>query len=299
MRSTLFNLVGLFLVPGFLLGQQPIEVSSSSFRLGQDDYEGVQVWVPEAEFERVEEMWIKNLERGTKSKVSEAHQGEVTIFGAYLKSIGDDPVNIYSQIIQRDSLVEVNACVELKRSEFITEELYESEFNQLKEHMHDFGKEVYVEVVSNQVKAEIKGLKELEQELKKLQNDKDKMEKSITKNQHDITIAEDAIRTHDADIGIKNEEIIRQKVSLSTTENPTRKEAQEDKIKDLEKEKKKIQRSVQKEKKNIVGNESNIDNTRIEIATIVEQQNQKMLEIERQRDRVDDFKAKLEIVKGY
>jgi hypothetical protein len=299
MKNKLFYLIGLCLIPGLMLGQRPIEVSSSSFKLGQDDYEGVRVWIPEAEFERVDKMWIKDLERGTKSKVSEAHQGEVTIFGAYLKSLSDDPVNIYSQIIPRDSLVEVNACVELKRSEFITEEGYESEFNQLKEHMHDFGKEVYIEVVSDQVKAEIKVLRELEKELKKLQNEKDKMEKSISKNQHDITVSEDAIRTHDADIAVKNEEIAREKVSLSTIDDPTRKEAQEDKLKELEKEKKKMQRAIQKEKKNIVGNESNIDNTRLEIPAIVEQQNQKMMEIQRQIDRVNDFEAKLDIVKGY
>jgi len=207
MRTTIFNLFGLFLVPVIMLGQRPIEVSSSSFRLGQDDYEGVRVWIPEAEFDKVDKMWIKDLEKGTKSKVSEAHRGEVTIFGAYLKSIGDDPVNIYSQIILRDSLVEVNACVELKRSEFITEEGYESEFNQLKEHMYDFGKEVYTEVVSDQVKAEIKVLRELEKELKKLQIEKDKMGKSISKNQHDIAVSEDATRTHDANSGVSEHSI--------------------------------------------------------------------------------------------
>ena len=69
MRTTIFNLFGLFLVPVIMLGQRPIEVSSSSFRLGQDDYEGVRVWIPEAEFDKVDKMWIKDLEKGTKSKV--------------------------------------------------------------------------------------------------------------------------------------------------------------------------------------------------------------------------------------
>jgi len=105
-------LIGLLLVPVVLLGQKPIEVSGTSFKLGQDEYSGVQVMIPEAGFEQVEKMWIKVLEKGTKSDVSE--------------------------------------------------ELYESEFNQLKAYMHNFGKEAYVKEVEEQLEAEENVLKELE-----------------------------------------------------------------------------------------------------------------------------------------
>ena len=149
-------------------------------------------------------MWIKEIEKRTKSKVSEAHQGEITIFGAFIKTIGEDPVNIYSQIIPRDSIVELNACIELKRNEYITEDLYESEFNQLKAFMHDFGKEAYMVEAEEQIEEQENVLNELEKELKKLQNDKEGMEKKISKNEHEITVSEDDIRILDADIAVKN-----------------------------------------------------------------------------------------------
>jgi predicted nucleic acid-binding Zn-ribbon protein len=296
----LFYLIGLLLVPLVLFGQKPIEVSGTEFKLGQVVYSGVQLMIPEASYELVEEMWIKALEKGTKSDVSEAQNGEITIFGAYLEATGDDPVNIYSQIIPRDSIVEMNACIELKRNEFITENTYESEFNQLKTYMQDFGKEVYTEVVKDQLKAEEDVLDDLEKELKQLQNDQEKMEKNISKEEHKIDVGEDDIRTLESDLAVKNEEIARAKVQLNSAgDDPVQKETLKDALKDLEKDRKKILRSIKKERKHIVGNEADIDNTQVEIPSLVEQQNKKMQEIEQQRSRVAAFENKLENVKNY
>lgn len=299
MKKSLY-LAGLLALPVLLFGQKPIETSGVDFKLGQDDYSGVQVLIPEADWEEAEKMWIKALEKGTKSKVSEAHQGEITIFGAYVKSLSDDPVNIYSQIIPHDSLVELNTCIELKRSEFITEALYEPEFNQLKAYMHDFGKEVYIEEVENQIKAEENALKDLEKELKKLQNDQESKEKEISKDEHDIIVAEDDIRILDADIAIKNAEIAKTKGRLASVgSDALQRETVESELKDLEKERKKMLKSIEKERKSIVKSNSDIDNARMEIPGLVEQQNQKMQEIESQRSRVQEFEAKLETLKAY
>lgn len=295
-----FNLIGLLLVPLVLFGQKPIEVSGTEFKLGQVVYSGVQVMIPEASYELVEEMWIKALEKGTKSDVSEAQNGEISIFGAYLEATGDNPVNIYSQIIPRDSIVELNACIELKRNEFITENMYESEFNQLKTYMQDFGKEVYTEVVKDQLKAEEDVLNDLEKELKQLQNDQEQMEKQISKEEHKIDVGEDDIRTLESDLAVKNEEIARAKVQLNSAgDDPIQKETLKDALKDLEKDRKKILNSIKKEKKHIVGNEADIDNTQVEIPSLVEQQNKKMQEIEQQRSRVAAFENKLENIENY
>jgi predicted nucleic acid-binding Zn-ribbon protein len=298
--KNILSLIVLLLLCGGLSGQKPIEVSGTSFKLGQDEYPGVHVMIPEASYELVEEMWIKALEKGTKSDVSEAQNGEITIFGAYLEAAGDDPVNIYSQIIPHDSIVELNACIELKRNEFITENMYESEFNQLKTYMHDFGKEVYTEVVKDQLNAEENVLNELEKELKQLQNDQEQMEKQISKEEHNIDVSEDDIRTLESDLTLKNEEIARAKVQLNSAgDDPVQKASLKDALKDLEKDRKKILNSIKKEKKHIVGNETDIDNTQVEIPSLVEQQNQKMQEIEQQRSRVATFEKKLSTVESY
>ena len=180
-----------------------------------------------------------------------------------LNATGDDPVNIYSQIIPRDSIVELNACIELKRNEFITENTYESEFNQLKTYMQDFGKEAYIEVVKDQLEAEEDILNDLEKELKQLQNDQEQLEKQISKEEHKIDVGEDDVRTLESDLDIKNEEIARAKVQLNSAgDDPVLKESLKDALKDLEKDRKKILNSIKKEKKHIVGNEADVDNTR-------------------------------------
>jgi chromosome segregation ATPase len=138
--------------------------------------------------------------------------------------------------------------------------------------MHDFGKEAYIEEVEEQLEAEENVLKELEKELKSLQHDKESMEKKISKNEHNIMVSDDDIRILNADIAIKNEELARAKVRLgSVGDNPVQRETIEAEIKDLE-----------KEKKNIVGYNSDIDNIKLEIPALVEQQNRKMQEIEQQ-----------------
>jgi predicted nucleic acid-binding Zn-ribbon protein len=82
-------------------------------------------------------------------------------------------------------------------------------------------------------------------------------------------------------------------------EDPVQRETTEAEIKDLEKEKKKMLKSVEKERKNIVGFENDIDNIKLEIPALVEQQNQKMEEIARQRNTVNLFENKLTTISNY
>lgn len=178
--------------------------------------------------------------------------------------------------------------------------MFEPEFNQLKAYMHDFGKEVYMKVVKDQIKAEEDVLKELERELKQLQGDQKKMEKQISTEEHNIDVSEDDIRTLESDLALKNDQISRAKIRLNSAgDDPLQKESLADALKELEKDRKKILRSIKKEKKKIVGNESDIDNTQLDIPALVARQNQKMQEIEQQRNRVNLFEAKLETIKNY
>jgi len=151
-----------------------------------------------------------------------------------------------------------------------------------------------------QIEEQEKILNELEKELKKLQNDKESLEKKISKNEHNITVSEDDIRILDADIAVKNEEIARVKVRMgSVGDDLVLKETLESELKDLEKEKKKMQNAVKKEKKKIVGYGSDIDNIKLEIPALVELQNQNMQEIEEQRNRVNQFETKLATIEAY
>ncbi len=269
------------------------------FSLGDDEYKGIQVLIPEAEYELVEKMWIKALEKGTKSNVAEAHDGEYTIFGAYLKALGEDPVNIYSQIIPADSTVKLNSCIELKRNVFLTEDLYESEFNLFSDYLKEFAKEIYLDVVSEQVKAEEDVLKDLNKELKNLQNEKEAINKGISENEHEVEVSEDKIDILSADIAVKNEEIAREKVNLSAAGDPVQEAAIKEILKKAENGKKKLQKDLKKEKKKIVGYESDIDKALLEIPSMNAQLVSKREEIEIQSNILLQVELKQESIKNY
>ena len=84
-------------------------------------------------------------------------------------------------------------------------------------------------------------------------------------------LAEDDIMILEADISIKNDEIARTKTRLASAgSDPVQKETVETELKDLEKERKKMLRSVEKERKDIVKYDSDIANSRMEIPGLVE-----------------------------
>ena len=62
--------------------------------------------------------WIKDLQTGTKSKVV-TEKGEMSIFGARLKSNQPNPVNIYSKFVKLDSMLKLYVSVETKKDEYI------------------------------------------------------------------------------------------------------------------------------------------------------------------------------------
>lgn len=296
----IFALIGFIIAVLSVSAQQSIETSSVNFKLGDDEYQGIQVLIPEADFKLVEKMWIKVLERGTKSKVAAARNGEYSIFGAYLKALGDDPVNIYCQIIPRDTVVILNSCIELKRNVFLTEDLYESEFNQLGEFMKEFSRGVYIDVVSEQVKTEDMTLKELNKELKKLQNEKEDIEKNIANDEHEIQVSEDHIVFLNGDIAVKNEEIAQGKVRMNTAaKDPEQKAAVKEALRKTEKEKRNLQQDVKKEKKKIVEYESNIDNAKLDIPSLDAELMSIREKIEMQNNNLRQLETKLQTIKNF
>ncbi len=110
-------LLAIFIIPG-VFAQQPIRVYEDSITYGKNKYPGVAVTIPEANYEKLQKDWKKELEAKTKSKVV-IENGEWSIFGANVKNLSPTPVNIYSKLNNLDSLVELRVAVELKKDVFI------------------------------------------------------------------------------------------------------------------------------------------------------------------------------------
>ena len=279
--------------------QKPVIVQSETFTLGENQYDGVVVDIPEVNIEQVKNEWVKIIEKGTKSSVVEAENGEVSIFGAYIKTISENPINIFCQFVSQDSAVRLRTSVELRRDFYITESASESEYNQLKEYVHDFAKNEYIIVVKEDLKRETKKLQDLEDELKSLQSDKARLDRSIQDNENSILTSNDALLILNSDLELKNQELLSHKEALNKAQNDLVKADLEEKIGAIEKEKNKILNTIEKENKNIARSRSDIEDAQNNIQTNIGQQGSKSAEVESQRSVVIHLESKLATIESY
>ncbi|HLN56827.1 MAG TPA: hypothetical protein VK207_12580 [Bacteroidales bacterium] len=283
-------IMSLFLFTG-TRAQNPIVVSEDNFDFGSGDVNGYSVVIPEVDYETTLKNWIKYLESGTRSKV--VQKGEnLSIFGAKVKPVSDDPVNVYSMLTKDPSGVKLQAAFELERDRYAGA----TEYANARKYLFDFAKDEYMAVVSNQLNEEQKILRSLEGDLRALKNDQEKMQKSNESGKG--TIEEETQRLAD----LKS-----QLASLSPEEYHGDSAAvtgmgakSPDQVKDLEKERKKINREIssaedriQKAQKEIAENERTLPGNLSEQETAkrkVEDQQQVVSKLEKKVDTIKSYK---------
>lgn len=206
MKSKLL-LVFLILIPlSGLRAQIPINVSDDSLKIGKTLLPGLSVNIPESDFDKTIERWKKELQSGTKSKVV-MENNEMSIFGANLKNISPNPLNVYSKLIRQDSMLKLSVSLEKKKDEYIERSTSVAEFIKLQDYLKQFAKDQYIEVAKAQSDAEDKKLYNLQKELTSLENEKSKLLKSIetdkaliVSEQDNITLQNNELQTVDAAI---------------------------------------------------------------------------------------------------
>jgi peptidoglycan hydrolase CwlO-like protein len=248
----------LFIMGGILNAQKPISVTDDSVSFKAGKYPGVVVTIPEFNFERAQKHWIKDLQDGTKSKVINEN-GDMTIFGANLKKISPNPVNIYSKFTNRDTILLLGVTVELGKDKYVERANGENELTEVKIYLRQFAKDEYVDAVKDELSTKNKALKDLQNDLESLQNKNLKIHKSIESNKTDISEAELSITTLNNEADKLTTEIIEQKGNLTSMEAGVAKDQKEDYIKDTEKRKKKIVNDVESSRNKITKLTSEID----------------------------------------
>ena len=226
--------LALFTFSG-LRAQNPIVVSEDKIDFGNGTVPGYSVVIPEVDLEKTVRDWIKYLESGTRSKVVEKGSN-LTIFGAKVKPVSENPVNVYSTVKEENEGIKIQTAFELEKDKYAGSDEYANG----RKYLFDFAKDEYLSVVNDQLNTEEKKLRSLKNDLTGLENDHTRMEKS-TKNSQE-TIEEE--NQHLADYK-------RQLASLSPEEYHGDSAAvtgmgskSADAVKDLEKERKKLNREI-------------------------------------------------------
>jgi peptidoglycan hydrolase CwlO-like protein len=294
-----FFLMVLFLATGpASFAQKPIRISEDSISFGNAKYPGIIVCIPEVGYDRTLKSWIKELQSGTKSNVV-TENGNMSIFGAMIKDVSPNPINVYSKLVNQDSMMSLMVSMELKKDQYICKVNGETELNAAREHLRQFAKEQYVDLVKDQVQAEEKKLGNLKDDLSKLQNEKSRMQKSIESNKTDISSAKDNITLLNNQLTNLNAEILTQNNQLSTMEAGAAKDEKASYLKDLEKRKKKMQNEIESSQNKINKAETEISDANQAIPRNESEQDVARNKIAQQEDVVKKFTEKLNTVKAF
>jgi chromosome segregation ATPase len=278
--------------------QKPINVTSDSIAFGISKYPGIIVTIPEVNMETVQKDWVKSLQSGTKSKVVTENE-EMTILGANIKEISKTSVNVFSKIMNQDSLVQLSAIIELKKDVYAESGNEELEFTAAKNYLKEFAKSEYIALAKDQLQVEEKKLKDLENELSSLKNDKSKEQKSIKSNKDRIQSEKDNISEQNAELAKLEAELINQNAQLEAMDEGVAKDEKQKFIKELEKQKNKLTKKIGSSEKKITKAESQIEDSYSSIPQIESSQDDIRTRISNQEAVRNRYAEKLNTIKGY
>jgi hypothetical protein len=275
-----------------------IEVSDVKLKVGSSEMPGLSVTIPEVDYEKTLKDWTKMLESGTRSNVVQENN-EMSIFGANIKDISDDPVNVYSVLTNADSVLTLQAAFELKKDEFIERTVNDENYANARKVVFDFAKNQYIDLASEQLKEEEKKLRSLESELSSLERDQVRMEKSTRSNKQLIAEEREKIELLNNELVSLSTEILGQSNKQGSMASGEVAEQSSDYIKDLEKQKKKVSKDLETSERKISKAEKEIEDNQRETPQNTNLQESAREEVSRQEAIVQGYTEKLNAIKDF
>jgi hypothetical protein len=278
--------------------QKPITIMEDSLLVGKYLHPGISVTIPEVNYEKTLKNWIKQIEAGTKSKVV-TEDGLMTIFGAMLKKISPNPVNVYSKLVNQDTLNKLMVCIELKKDEYLEPALGDAQVMVAKDYLKAFAKDQYIEFIKDEVAAEEKKLKDLTGQLSSLENDYSKTRKKAESSRTTISKEQETLATMNGQLSQLSTDLNRENSVMIGMDTGPEKEAQAARIKEMNKTKKKLQKDISNAESNIKKAESSIAEADDALPLNKNEQVVMQQKIDEQTVVVQKFNDKLNTVKLY
>ncbi|MDX9810774.1 MAG: hypothetical protein RBU28_00180 [Bacteroidales bacterium] len=297
--KTRFTLVMLILMPlAGLRAQMPIVIAEDYLQFGNSSMSALSVTIPEVEYDVTLKEWIKSLESGTKSKVVTESSG-MSIFGARLKDISVDPINVYSTFDNTGEVLKLIAAFELRKDNYIERATSEADYLKAEAFIKDFAKARYLDLVKAQLNDEEKKLHEIERQLSSLDKNNSKMQRRIESGRNTIQSENDRLISLNNELASINSEIEQNNLILATSEAG---DARDEKLKymnDLNKRKKRIMSSIQSAEKKIAKANDAITGAQKDIPGNERDQVEIREEIAAQDAVVQQFTNKFNTIRNY
>ncbi len=297
-RSYLILCLALLIAAQAMFGQKPIKVLEDSVQFGNYLYPGFNVTIPEASYDKVLKDWTKAQESGTKSKV-QTENGEMTIFGAIIKEVSAAPVNIYSRIMNEDTLSRMLVCIELKKDQYVEAASGDIQLTSAKNYLKEFAKKQYMDFIKEELAAEEKILRELKQELGSLENSKARTQRTAKNNRNTVNDEQEKLLVKHNELSLLSNEIINKNNEMIAMPVGPGRDAMATQVKELEKRRKKLQKEISKGESRINKARSAIDQADRAIPRNEDEQAVMKSKIDAQQAVVQTFIDKLNNVKLY
>lgn len=283
--KNLYSLLALLiLLPAGMRGQEPITVTNDNLQFGSSTMPGYSVVIPEADYKTANKEWIKELQSGTKSKVVEKGD-EITIFGAKIKGISDNPVNVYSRMNEMNQGVGLRAAVELEKDKYADDQ------SGAREYLFDFAKNQYLDIAKSQLDAEKKKLRDVQNDLSSLEREQSRMEKAIASDKQIVAEENKKLESLNHEMAY---------ISDTTSTDVQGMGAKDpDQLKDLEKQRKKASRDIKSSESKVSKAEKEIADFQSELPRNANDQESAKQKVKEQEEIVRQAENKYETIKNY
>ena len=257
-RQILIACLALLVTVPALNAQKPIRILEDSIRIGQYLYPGFNVIIPEADYDLTLKNWVKLQETGTKSKVL-TESGEMTIFGAYIKEVSPTPVNIYSRLMNEDTLNRLLVCIELKKDQYVGASSGDIQLTAAKNFLKEFAKSQYIEFIKGELSEEEKKLRNLNKDLGSIESSKARSQRTAKNKRNAVNDEQEKLQVKHNELSALSNEIITKNNEMMDMPVGAGRDAMSSQIKELEKRRKQLQKEISRSENKIHKARSAID----------------------------------------
>jgi len=298
MKSISTLLLLLLLSSTGIRAQKAILISEDSMKFGKSRMNGLTVIIPEVNYDKTLKAWTKDLQAHSKSKLV-TEDGEMSIFGAIIKDVAPNPVNVFSKLMNLDSTLKLTVVFEVKKDQYIDRSAGETQFKGAKNYLKEFAKTQYIDLAKNQSEAEDKKLRELESNFSSLAREKSRLQKSIESAKKTIETENENISKQKIEVDSVSSQITVQNSELSSLDEGPAKKEKTNYINGLEKQKKRAQNSIESAQTRIIKANAEIEKANSEIPDNEKMQEEVKGKIESQQAVCQKYADKIKTIKSF
>lgn len=297
--KSISTLLVLALVSFFgIKAQKPLFVFEDSLQFGNSRFPAISVTIPEVDYNKTLKAWIKDLETGTRSKVITENR-DMSIFGARIKNLSPNPVNVFSRLMNLDTILQLTVSYELKKDQYIEVSTGEAELNRAKNYLKDFAKNQYIDLAKSQADAEERKLRDLQRELSSLETQNTRFNRSIQTNNNLIAREKENIIIQNNELNSVSVAMTEHNNELINIEAEAAQKEKMDLVKELENRKKKALKSIESSEKKINKATNAINKATREMPRNERIQNSIKDQIAQQEAVYQKFADKLKTIRSY